>query len=341
MDELYGLHSTIGYSMQQTADNIMVASTWTNYDHQHISSSSSPVVINGGGDHTVYGSEQFGSGSSGISDAASMVAELQRNNNNNSSNNNNTTSEEEVSSAIRAKIASHPLYPKMLEAYIDCQKVGAPPEMADVLDEIRRESDVSKRCAVVSGCLGTDPELDEFMETYCDILAKYKSDLSKPFDEATTFLNSMETQLSNLCNGVSRSYGSEEGGGGGGSSNEESSGGETEEAQECYRAHVDRELKDKLIRKYGGYISSLKHEFSKKKKKGKLPKEARQVLFHWWNIHNKWPYPTEADKIALAESTGLDQKQINNWFINQRKRHWKPSDNMQLSVMESLYGPLS
>ncbi|KAH7550483.1 hypothetical protein JRO89_XS13G0200100 [Xanthoceras sorbifolium] len=138
-----------------------------------------------------------------------------------------------------------------------------------------------------------------------------------------------------------RHFLTEEGGGGGGSSNEESSGGETEEAQECYRAHVDRELKDKLIRKYGGYICSLKHEFSKKKKKGKLPKEARQVLFHWWNIHNKWPYPTEADKIALAESTGLDQKQINNWFINQRKRHWKPSDNMQLSVMESLYGPLS
>ena len=33
----------------------------------------------------------------------------------------------------------------------------------------------------------------------------------------------------------------------------------------------------------------------------------------------------EADKKALEESTGLDQKQINNWFINQRKRHWKPS----------------
>ena len=33
----------------------------------------------------------------------------------------------------------------------------------------------------------------------------------------------------------------------------------------------------------------------------------------------------ETEKIALAESTGLDQKQINNWFINQRKRHWKPT----------------
>jgi hypothetical protein len=33
----------------------------------------------------------------------------------------------------------------------------------------------------------------------------------------------------------------------------------------------------------------------------------------------------ELEKAALAESTGLDGKQINNWFINQRKRHWKPT----------------
>ncbi|KAK0586129.1 hypothetical protein LWI29_001542 [Acer saccharum] len=355
MDELYGLHSTVDYpSMQHTAENnLMVGNTttgtlWTNvYDHHHISSSSSstPPQVVTTFNPVVYGSQQFGSGSSGLSDAASMVAQLQTNNNN-INNNNNTSEEAEVSSAIRARIASHPLYPKLLQSYIDCHKVGSPPEMTDVLNEIiiSSESDVNKRSAVVSGCLGADPELDEFMETYCDILNKYKSDLSKPFDEATTFLNSMETQLSNLCNGgVSRSYGSVEGGGGSSDDEEEelSGGGETEEEvqEECIiRAQVDRELKDKLIRKYGGYISSLKYEFSKKKKKGKLPKQARQTLFEWWNTHYRWPYPTEADKIALAESTGLDQKQINNWFINQRKRHWKPSDNMQLSVMETLYG---
>ncbi|PKI59120.1 hypothetical protein CRG98_020486 [Punica granatum] len=107
----------------------------------------------------------------------------------------------------------------------------------------------------------------------------------------------------------------------------------------CYRTREDRELMDKLMRKYSGYISALKHEFSKKKKRGKLPKQARDILLEWWNVHYKWPYPTEVDKVALAESTGLDQKQINNWFINQRKRHWKPSDHMHFSLMESLYGP--
>lgn len=47
----------------------------------------------------------------------------------------------------------------------------------------------------------------------------------------------------------------------------------------------------------------------------------------------------ELEKVQLAESTGLDQRQINNWFINQRKRHWKPADNVQFTVMDKLYAP--
>ncbi|KAL0408593.1 UNVERIFIED_CONTAM: Homeobox protein knotted-1-like 6 [Sesamum radiatum] len=124
---------------------------------------------------------------------------------------------------------------------------------------------------------------------------------------------------------------------GGLSSDEELSGGETE-MQDSLMKTEDRELKDRLLRRYGSHINSLKLEFSKKKKKGKLPKEARQTLLEWWNVHYKWPYPTEADKISLAETTGLDQKQINNWFINQRKRHWKPSENMHLAIMDNLSG---
>jgi hypothetical protein len=36
--------------------------------------------------------------------------------------------------------------------------------------------------------------------------------------------------------------------------------------------------------------------------------------------------------------TGLDPKQINNWFINQRKRHWKPSEDMRFALMEGVAG---
>ncbi|CAM8878396.1 unnamed protein product [Rhodiola kirilowii] len=274
----------------------------------------------------MFGSEpsSFFSFSSSMSDAASaVVTEINQ--------------DGDFSSALKARIAVHPLYPRLVEAYIDCQKVGAPPEIANLLDEIQRDNGISAATAMTS-CFGVDPELDEFMESYCDMLSKYRSDLAKPFDEATSYLNNMEAQLSSLCNyNTSHSHVSDEAAG---SSEEDVSGGESADVMEFLpNGGEDQELKDKLLRKYSGYISSLKHEFSKKKKKGKLPKDAKQTLLGWWSDHYKWPYPTEADKIALAECTGLDQKQINNWFINQRKRHWKPSENMQFMEMDGLCGP--
>ena len=54
----------------------------------------------------------------------------------------------------------------------------------------------------------------------------------------------------------------------------------------------DRELKDKLFHRYSGCVSSLMNEFLKRKKKGKLPREAKQILHDWWTTHFKWPYPT-------------------------------------------------
>ncbi|KAJ6868968.1 homeobox protein knotted-1-like 6 [Populus alba x Populus x berolinensis] len=335
MEQLHGLQSTsTDYSLQVPSENAGAPVVANYYHHMGFPSAAGEASF------PFFGSEQLFCGSS-VSDAASMVVELHQQQQRAGcvgDNSNSNNSQEEASCAIRAKIASHPLYPKLLEAYIDCQKVGAPPEMAYLLDEIREENDVSKRSDnIVASCWGADPELDDFMETYCDILMKYKADLSGPFDEATAFLNDIEAQFKTLCNGASRSQVHDEAVG---SSDEDASGGEAEvEVQDCTRANEDRELKDKLLCKYSGYISTLKHEFSKKKKKGKLPKEAREVLLNWWTVHYKWPYPTEADKVALAEATGLEQKQINNWFINQRKRHWKPSENMQFAVVDSLYGP--
>lgn len=76
-----------------------------------------------------------------------------------------------------------------------------------------------------------------------------------------------------------------------GLSEDDLSGGEID-VSEGNRSSEDCELKEKLLRKYSRYIGALKHEFSKKKKKGKLPREARQLLLDWWSIHYNWPYPT-------------------------------------------------
>lgn len=68
---------------------------------------------------------------------------------------------------------------------------------------------------------------------------------------------------------------------------------ETPGNQESYcTRQTNQDLKEMLLKKYSGYLSSLKKEFLKKRKKEKLPKDARMALLDWWNTHYKWPYPT-------------------------------------------------
>ncbi|XP_073314786.1 homeotic protein knotted-1-like [Primulina huaijiensis] len=240
--------------------------------------------------------------------------------------------------AIKAKIIAHPQYSNLLEAYMDCQKVGAPAEVVARLTTVRQEFEARQRTGPADRDVSKDPELDQFMEAYYDMLVKYREELTRPLQEAMEFMRRIESQLNMITNCPARILNSEEKCEGVVSSEEdrENSGGETELAEIDPRAE-DRELKNHLLRKYSGYLSSLKQELSKKKKKGKLPKDARQKLLSWWELHYKWPYPSESEKVALAESTGLDQKQINNWFINQRKRHWKPSEDMPFMVMDGLH----
>ncbi|XP_057794277.1 homeotic protein knotted-1-like isoform X2 [Salvia miltiorrhiza] len=233
--------------------------------------------------------------------------------------------------SIKAKIIAHPQYSNLLDAYMDCQKVGAPPDVVARLAVVRQEFEASQRAAAAAGRdVSKDPELDQFMEAYYDMLVKYREELTKPIHEAMEFMRRIEKQLNLLTNNSSTDEKYD------GGSSEDNSGGEREVPEIDPRAE-ERELKNHLLKKYSGYLSSLKQELSKKKKKGKLPKDARQKLLSWWELHYKWPYPSESEKLALAESTGLDQKQINNWFINQRKRHWKPSEDMQFMVMDGLH----
>jgi hypothetical protein len=42
-----------------------------------------------------------------------------------------------------------------------------------------------------------------FQDTYCRVLVRYKEELLRPLDDAASFLNSIQAQLSNLCSGSS------------------------------------------------------------------------------------------------------------------------------------------
>ncbi|OMO78294.1 homeobox knotted-1-like protein [Corchorus capsularis] len=148
MEEMYGFHSTGEYGHDKalmSPENLLLPS-----EYQAWLCSTGRVPM--------FGSDELisATASACISEAASITPEIQR--------------EEDMSTIIKAKIASHPSYPRLLEAYIDCQKVGAPPEIASILDEILKENDVNKR-DIVPTCLGADPELDEFMVSFFLLLS--------------------------------------------------------------------------------------------------------------------------------------------------------------------------
>jgi len=58
-----------------------------------------------------------------------------------------------------------------------------------------------------------------------------------------------------------------------------------------------------------------------KKKRGRFDKVLTEPLLEWLLKHLHNPYPSQIEKEALAFSTGLDVNQIQNWFLNMRKRH--------------------
>lgn len=79
-----------------------------------------------------------------------------------------------------------------------------------------------------------------------------------------------------------------------GASEEELSCGEMEAVGHvsCITCPGDQKLKEMLLRRYSGHFSGLRKEFLKRRKKGKLPRDARTALMNWWNTHHRWPYPT-------------------------------------------------
>jgi hypothetical protein len=85
---------------------------------------------------------------------------------------------------------------------------------------------------------------------------------------------------------------------------EASQGGLGRDAEELLRQH--------LKRRHAASILSLKEEFLRKRKKGKLPKDATSALKAWWQANLVWPYPTDDDKRALGDDTCLNATQINN-----------------------------
>uniref|UniRef100_A0A251RQE8 Putative ELK domain, KNOX1, KNOX2, Homeodomain-like protein n=1 Tax=Helianthus annuus TaxID=4232 RepID=A0A251RQE8_HELAN len=103
------------------------------------------------------------------------------------------------------------------------------------------------------------------------------------------------------------------------------------ESERSLMERVRQELKHELKQGYKEKLVDIREEILRKRRAGKLPGNTTSVLKSWWQSHAKLPYPTEEDKARLVQETGLQLKQINNWFNNQRKRNWHNNTSSTVS----------
>ena len=73
-------------------------------------------------------------------------------------------------------------------------------------------------------------------------------------------------------------------------------------------------------------IKATKVASKSKRKSSSLPHDTVEYLKAWMMSpeHIAHPYPTEQEKAQIMADTGIELKQLTNWFVNNRKRYWKP-----------------
>ncbi|KAK4422135.1 Homeobox protein knotted-1-like 3 [Sesamum alatum] len=245
----------------------------------------------------------------------------------------------------KAEILSHPLYEQLLSAHVACLRIATPVDQLPRIDAQLAQSQqvVAKYSSLGHGNLGDDKELDQFMTHYVLLLCSFKEHLQQHVRvhamEAVMACWEIEQSLQSLT-GVSPGEGT------GATMSDDDDDGQVDsdtnlfdgsldgpgsmgfgpliptESERSLMERVRQELKHELKNGYREKIVDIREEILRKRRAGKLPGDTTSVLKAWWQSHSKWPYPTEEDKARLVQETGLQLKQINNWFINQRKRNW-------------------
>ncbi|GAV79647.1 ELK domain-containing protein/KNOX1 domain-containing protein/KNOX2 domain-containing protein/Homeobox_KN domain-containing protein [Cephalotus follicularis] len=259
---------------------------------------------------------------------------------------------------LKAEIATHPLYEQLLQAHVSCLRVATPIDQLPLIDaqlsqshHILRSYASQHQHHVHSISPHERHELDNFLAQYLIVLCTFKEQLQQHVRvhavEAVMACREIENTLQALT-GLTLSEGT-----GATMSDDEDelqmdisldqSGSDGHdlmgfgpllptESERTLMERVRQELKIELKQGFKSRIEDVREEILRKRRAGKLPGDTTTVLKNWWQQHSKWPYPTEDDKAKLVEETGLQLKQINNWFINQRKRNWHSHSQSMTSL---------
>ncbi|XP_017243439.1 homeobox protein knotted-1-like LET12 [Daucus carota subsp. sativus] len=256
----------------------------------------------------------------------------------------------------KADILGHPLYDQLLSAHVSCLRIATPVDQLPRIDaQLEQSQQVVAKYSMLQQS-SSQPldgkDLDQFMTHYVLLLSSFKDQLQQHVRvhamEAVMACWELEQSLQSLT-GVAPGEGT-----GATMSDDDEDHYDTEtnlfdgsldgpdsmgfgplvptESERSLMERVRQELKHELKQGYKSKIVDIREEILRKRRAGKLPGDTTSLLKAWWQSHSKWPYPTEEDKARLVQETGLQLKQINNWFINQRKRNWHSNPSSSTST---------
>ncbi|KAF8110889.1 hypothetical protein N665_0078s0079 [Sinapis alba] len=258
----------------------------------------------------------------------------------------------------KAAVLRHPMFEQLLAAHVACLRVATPVDQIPRIDaQLSELHTVAAKYSSTLGVVMDNKELDHFMSHYVVLLCSFKEQLQHHVCvhamEAITACWEIEQSLQSIT-GVSPS----ESNGKTMSDDEDDNQVESEvsmfdgsldgsdcmmgfgplvptERERSLLERVKKELKHELKQGFKEKIVDIREEIMRKRRAGKLPGDTTSVLKEWWRTHAKWPYPTEEDKAKLVQETGLQLKQINNWFINQRKRNWNSNSSTSSTLSKN------
>ncbi|PKA60417.1 Homeobox protein knotted-1-like 3 [Apostasia shenzhenica] len=262
--------------------------------------------------------------------------------------------EEEQLRVVKAEMAVHPLWEQLLAAHVGCLRVATPIDHLPLIDaQLSHSHHLLRSYAALHRPLLSPPEkhdLDNFLTQYLLMLCSFREQLQQHVRvhavEAVMACREIEQSLHDLT-GVTLEEGT------GATMSDEEDDHQMDcpldpmmdghdlmgfgpllptESERSLMERVRQELKLELKQGFRSRIEDVREEILRKRRAGKLPGDTTSVLKQWWQQHAKWPYPTEDDKAKLVEETGLQLKQINNWFINQRKRNWHNNSQSATSL---------
>ena len=215
----------------------------------------------------------------------------------------------------------HELYSRLVEAHFDVRRLAESAADSAVLESYRLEVMKEIRSLMLSenshfnrALASQDARINNFMISYYKSITNLRSEYRTALAQARDICAKLESEMMSVCKEALELLEQ--------SGSEASFGLSVDDMLGTVDHKNPSDLEEYLLGKFSKDIIKLKDQFTRQKKKGKLPKPATTALKTWWDQHIVWPYPGEEKKREFCKTTGLTPTQVNNWFINQRKRHW-------------------